>query len=474
MTAVVSLAAVTGTTSDDVVASDDRTSSEGAGTRSADRPLRPSRRGSMVVEVGQFLLAGAAALVLVGFATSIAARRVGEREAIADVRTTTVIRAQGVVTPVLSDTLLTGDAAAVQRLDTVVREAVLDEDLVRVKLWTADGRIVYADEPQLIGQQFALGTDELEAMATGRIEAEVSDLSRPENQFERGFGKLLEVYLPVRTPNGDVLLFEAYHDYALVSENGDRLWRSFAPISIGALVMLEVVQVPLAVSLAWRLRQRQREREALLSRALEASEVERRQIASDLHDGVVQDLAGVAFAMSAAQRRADTEATVDARQLDEWAAIVRANIRDLRSLVVDIYPPDFDEVSLGSALDDLAGRARTRGIDVTVDVSALTDPVPDAIARLLYRAAQEGVRNTLAHADAQQLRIAAFTSGMVAGIEVADDGRGIDDDTRADRERAGHVGLVALRGLVTDAGGRMTLESQPGRGVTLRVEVPLP
>jgi signal transduction histidine kinase len=309
-------------------------------------------------------------------------------------------------------------------------------------------------------------------MATGRIEAEVSDVSREENRFERDFDKLLEVYLPVRTPNGDVLLFEAYHRYELVTENVDRLWRSFAPISIGALVMLEVVQLPLAFSLARRLRQRQREREALLSRAIEASDIERRQIASDLHDGVVQDLAGVAFGMSAARRRAQPDPDVDARNLDEWSEVVRGSIRDLRSLVVDIYPPDFDEVTLESALADLAARAAARDMDASVEATDASDPIPDATSRLLYRAAQEGVRNALKHADASSVRIRLSTPAGRAAIEVTDDGRGMD--ASADGPASGHVGLVALRGLVTDAGGWMTIESAPSGGTTLRVEVPLP
>ena len=433
----------------------------------------PRRNRSVALEVGLFVLAGAAALTIVGFATSIAARRVGEREAIADVRTTTVLRAQGVVAPALDDGLITGDEAAIDRLDTVVRQFVLDDDLVRVKVWTADGTLVYSDEPRLIGSRYDLGENELAAMATGRIEAEVSDLSEPENRFEREYDRLLEVYLPVRTPGGDVVLFEAYHRYELVSANGARLWRSFAPISIGALIMLEVVQLPLALSLARRLRLRQDEREGLLRRTLEASEVERRQIASDLHDGVVQDLAGVAFALSAAGRR-EAGAEVDARLLDDSADTVRSSIRALRSLVVDIYPPDFDEVTLESALAELADRAGERGIDSSVDTEGLADPIPDQVARLLYRAAQEGIRNALRHAEATQIRIVASTLGSRAALGVIDDGRGMRDDELAARVGEGHVGLLALRGLVQDAGGTMQIDTSPGRGTTLRVEVPLP
>lgn len=425
----------------------------------------------MAVEVGQFLLAGAVALVIVGVATAIAARRVGERQAITDVRTTTVLRAQGIVEPAIDDGVLSGDEAALRRVDDAVRSAVLDEDLVRVKLWSADGTIIYSDEPALVGARYDLGDDEVEAMATGRIEAEVSDLTKPENRFERSFGKLLEVYLPIRAPGGEVILFEAYHRYGLVTANGDRLWRSFAPISIGALVMLEVVQLPLAISLARRLRQRQEEREGLLNRALEASAIERRQIASDLHDGVVQDLTGVAFALSAATRRAPSP-PVDATLLDESADTIRASIRALRSLVVDIYPPDFDQVSLGSALADLAVRARDRGVELHVEIDDVDDDLPDQVARLLYRAAQEGVRNALSHAEASTITIRAAVHGSAARLDVVDDGRGFDAD--ATERGDGHVGLTVLHGLVRDAGGAMRVRSAVGAGTTLTVEVPVP
>jgi signal transduction histidine kinase len=165
---------------------------------------------------------------------------------------------------------------------------------------------------------------------------------------------LLEVYLPIRTPSGTPLLFEAYYDYSLVARNGSRLWRSFAPISLGALLMLELVQIPIVWALARRLRMRLRERELLLHRALEASDVERRQIASDLHDGAVQNLAGVAYALSATARRERAQgASADAKMIDDAAESIRDSIRSLRSLIVDIYPPDFDDVSFESAMTDL-------------------------------------------------------------------------------------------------------------------------
>jgi len=424
----------------------------------------------VTVQVGKFAVAGVVALAVVGLGTSIASRRVGQREAVSDARTTTLAKAQGLVEPALEDGILTGSHDARARLDAMKGD-VLDSALVRVKVWDAGGTIVYSDEPRLIGTTYELGDDQQASITTGRIEAEVSDLSKPENRFERPYGKLLEVYLPIRTPSGTPLLFEAYYRYSLVSDNGSRLWRSFAPIALGALMLLQLVQIPLAWSLARRLRQRLQEREVLLERALQASEVERRQIASDLHDGVVQDLAGVAYSLSAATRSGNGTGP-DPALVDQSAEAVRASIRALRSLVVDIYPPDFGEEPLDAALGDLVERARTRGLQAELDVTAAADPIPDHAARLVYRVAQEGIRNAVNHSGAGRVRVALRTAGDRATVEVVDDGRGFDEAEAKERAAAGHVGLRALSGLLGDNGGTLDIHSVPGEGTTLRAEVP--
>ncbi len=427
----------------------------------------------MLIQVGQFALAGLAALLLVGFATYTASRRVGTREAIADARTTTVIKAQGLVEPLLDDDLVTGSAPARTALDRLVRTDVLSADLVRVKLWTPQGRIVYSDDPRVIGATYVLGADEKSSLQTGRIAAEVSDLSKPENRFDTGFHKLLEVYLPVQTTSGSPLLFEAYYRYDLVKRNGDRLWRSIAPITLGALVMLQLVQLPLAWSLATRLQARVREREQLLQRALEASEVERRQIASDLHDSVVQDLAGVAFSLAAAAREPARDAA-DSRALDAAAESVRGGVRDLRSLVVDLYPPDFSEVALPSALEDLVARTREDGTDAELQVFVAPGMILSVgVARLVYRAAQEGLRNVKKHAGATSVVVRVVAADGRAVLEVTDNGRGFTAEDRELRRKQGHVGLVALEGLVGDAGGTLTVTGGAG-GTSLRLEVPEP
>jgi two-component system NarL family sensor kinase len=429
-------------------------------------------RWSVAIQVGQFTLVGLVAVVIVGLATAIASRRVGEREAIVDARTKTLVKAQGFVEPAVTNGLLTGQSAAVSKIETVVRRDVLDDSLVRVKIWNRDGTIVYSDEPLLIGSRYTLAADDLAALDTGVILADVSDLTKPENRFERAQGKLLEVYLPIRAPNGERLLFEGYFRYSAVSSSGARIWRAFAPISLGALVALELVQIPLAWSLARRLRQRQREREGLLQQALDASDMERRRIASDLHDGVVQDLVGVAFTLGGAARRDDIP-PASAQLLSESADDVRVSIKALRSLLVEIYPPNLFDEGLVAALTDLLARANGKGIVTTLDAHDLTAAPPPAAAGLLYRCAQEALRNVMSHAQATAVTMRVSDRDRIATLEVVDNGIGFEPEHAGHDVKDGHIGLHGLAALVTDAGGTFEVDSAPGAGTRVRVEVPL-
>ena len=426
----------------------------------------PSARSAVLT----FLLASLAALgALVGGGVLVL-RAVGEDEAVDQARRTALLTGQGIVEPALTDAVLTGRGPAVARVDRLVTERVLDDRVVRVKLWTPDGRIVYSDEPRLIGARYALGADERKALRTGAAAAAESDLERPENRYERPEGRLLEVYLPVRTPSGRQLLYESYQRFGSIASGGQRLWLAFAPVALGALVIFWLVQVPLAWTMARRLESGRREREDLLENALEASAAERRRIASDLHDGVVQDLAGLSYALSAgAERAADDPPARDV--LRRGAAGVRASIRRLRSMIVEIHPPDLHAEGLGAALQDLAAPLREAGVGVEV-------VVPDDLAleprveELLYRGAREALRNVAEHAEAGRVRLEVAAGPERVRLVVEDDGRGIDDARRAERRAEGHVGLVLLAELAAHLDGELTVGPRPGGGTRLELEAP--
>src|SRR5436305_5517553 len=264
-------------------------------------------RKSVATSVTQFVLAGLAAVVLISAGTIYVVRRNATTEAIRNARDIAGIDGRAVAEPVLVDGVVSDDPVAMARINTVVHERILSERVVRVKVWTPEGRIVYSDEPRLIGQAFDLGAGERAALRTGKIDADLSKLDEPENRYERPYNKLLEVYVPVHTIGGQKLLFETYLRYSSITASGRHIWGSFAPVMVGGLLLLFLVQVPLAWSLARGLRRGQEERERLLRRALDASDADRLPPPRDLPDGVVQSLAGVSYSLAAAADRLDGE-----------------------------------------------------------------------------------------------------------------------------------------------------------------------
>jgi signal transduction histidine kinase len=369
------------------------------------------------------------------------------------------------VEPVLRDALLQGDARALSALDRVVQERVLsDPSIARVKIWDTSGRIVYSDEPRLIGARYAMSPHDLAEFAEQGVSAEISDLSKPENRFERGFGRLLEVYLAVQTPSGRTLRYETYYRSSFISSRASQIFREFAPVMLGALVLLALIQLPLAWWLARRVRQGQVEQERLLRRAIEASDLERRRIAGDLHDGVVQDLTAVSYSLAAAAETAP--APFDA-QLREAAAETRHGIGQLRTLLVEIYPPELHRAGLEAALGDLASAARARGLDTTLEVAPDVE-LSEQQEALLFRVAQEALRNAVKHADARHVRVEVARTDGRARLLVEDDGRGFDPS--GPREE-GHFGLRMLEDLVRESGVELRVDAAPGRGSRVAVEV---
>ena len=438
-------------------------------TQDSGTPVASLRPVSVPKAVATFLVAGLLVLSVVGVVLAFAQRQVATAEAIRDARTLTNLEATDVIGPLLNDAALV-PGPAFDALDRVVRERVLGSYVVRVKIWDATGRVVYSDDRALVGQQFVLGEDEQEALRTGRTTAEVSDLDKPENTDERRFGKLLSVYMGVRTPTGTPLLVETYQPYTVIVESSRRMWLASLPVLVVGLILLYLVQAPLAYRMARRLRAAQEEREGLLLASLAASDRERSRIAADLHDGVVQGLSGTSMSLAAAASARTADPT-SASAMSAAAADLRRWIRELRSLVVTITPPTLHAQGLAASLADLGATLELRGLRVYVDVRD-TEGIDEATESLLYRAAQEAVRNVVRHAGATTVSIVIARESEELVLRVRDDGRGIDS-TDTPRRR-GSVGLDLLSSLVAGQGGRLTVDGPPGGGTQLMVRLPAP
>ncbi len=436
------------------------------------RPRPPS----LARVVGRFVAANLLAVALLMAGSVWASQEAAQNEAIADARHTTDLLATLLVEPNIDERLAAGDSAAVAALDTVLRDRLAAADVIRVKIWTPDGDIVYSDEPRLIGRNYPLGSDDREALEDRVTGAELSDLSRPENQFERSFGQLLEVYRAIETPDRQPLLLETYSSYEEATARQADIWYRFAPISVAVLLALLAVQLPLASRMVSQIRATARERELLQARALDASTEERRRIAGSLHDGIVQDVSASSLLLAGAADRLRESAPTGPPQevgeaLAEASVALRESVGSLRTLLVEIYPANLERAGLAPALADLAARLRPRGIDVTISVPERLD-VPLETATLLFRTAQEALLNVVKHAHARHVEVALSEAPDALVLEVTDDGAGFDLPTALSRQQGGHLGLSLLADLAAGDGATLDMLTAPGAGTCLRLTVP--
>jgi two-component system NarL family sensor kinase len=457
--------------------------------RGADEP--PSL-GRVIVPVAIAALVVAAIVAVAG---SLVSQRIAEQQAVHDVTELTDDLAVSVIQPALTDTM-PGDPAQARRiLDPLVGHWLNRVgEMVRVKVWTPTGTVLYSDEPRLIGRTFELEPGSRLTLLQPRTEADITDLRRPENRYERGEGKLLEVYRPVWTPGGQPLLFETYFRYDTVSQRSHQLWRGFVGVMLSSLLALLLLLGAAGWLMLVRARRARVRQEDLMRRALDASDAERRRIAATLHDGVVQQLVAASFiAAGQAQRAAADGDQRLAGDLRSVAASVRDGVAGLRSLLVDIYPPSLRAAGLANALRDLAGGASGHGGAVEADIDAdVADRVPEQGQEAIFRIAQEALRNAVRHAHAEHitLRLAAAGDGT-ARLEIEDDGLGFDAIAVAGEGRSqenavdppepghgagpeGHFGLRLMADAARHGGGWLGVISSPGMGTRIRYQLSAP
>jgi two-component system NarL family sensor kinase len=433
----------------------------------APEPEKPVARKKLVLRV--FLL-GLLVAVAVSVAGGLVAQKLAEGEAVLNASARTNDIAVNLVSRVLENGLAEGDPTAIRALDARVRETVLAHDIARVKVWSADGRIVYSDESGLIGQRFGLGEDELTALRSGRTEADISDLNKPENRFERGNGPLLEVYRTVRTPDGTPLLFEVYYHYSDVVTSTQHIWLAFTIIIPASLLLLLVALLPLLNGLVRSVERAREEREFSLLKALDASDAERRRIAASVHDGPVQDLIGASYRLGAAT--ADAQGSELEFVFSAAEGAVRDSIDGLREMLVDLYPASLTDAGLATALGDYASGLRSRGAVVLLRIEDDVQVQPSG-QQLIFRIARELIANAVKHGEGSLIQVEVRAEQESAILTVSDEGPGFDADRVVHMPPKGHFGMRLLQDAVRESriNATLTVRSAPGVGTTWRLVV---
>lgn len=208
----------------------------------------------------------------------------------------------------------------------------------------------------------------------------------------------------------------------------------------------------------------------LASQVISAGDQERAHIARELHDSTAQQLSALEMLVTTSLR--ETPAGPQHERLAVMRDITVEALTEVRTLSHNVHPRVLDDLGLVSALEFLARRTRegsgnALAVRVTSDVTA---PVPPVVASVLYRVAQEAVRNAVRHGRPRDLRIALQADAREARLEVEDDGAGFDVG-RAEATRAG-MGLFLMRERLALIGGTVEFLSRPGRTV-VRASAPV-
>ncbi|MEP6953254.1 MAG: GAF domain-containing sensor histidine kinase [Solirubrobacteraceae bacterium] len=197
---------------------------------------------------------------------------------------------------------------------------------------------------------------------------------------------------------------------------------------------------------------------------------ERNRLALELHDVVSQKLFALVLGAEAAATTLDRDPEATRGQLQRLQSLSREALDELRSLVLELRPPDLDRDGLCGTLTkhvELVRRLHDAHIDLDLDAGVTAGAERD---REILRVAQEALHNALRHADARRVRVSVRTDGAALVLEVADDGIGFDPDDAELRSR--HLGLTSMEERARRIGGQLRIDPTPGGGATVRLQAP--
>jgi signal transduction histidine kinase len=209
----------------------------------------------------------------------------------------------------------------------------------------------------------------------------------------------------------------------------------------------------------------------LASRLESAKEEERQHISRELHDELGQTLTAAKISLQMLQN----EPGVPGEKLQSAVGMMDSMIGQVRAISLDLRPPLLDEAGLVPALkSELKKVSEQTGIKIDFSVPDDMPLFPEHIETVAFRVSQEAVSNSLRHSGASHVSVSLSLEDDDLLLTIEDDGCGFDvDEARVRAMRGEHLGLLGLDERVNAVGGRVRLESEPGRGTLLRIRLPV-
>jgi signal transduction histidine kinase len=212
----------------------------------------------------------------------------------------------------------------------------------------------------------------------------------------------------------------------------------------------------------------------LLRRSVTAQEEDRQRIARELHDEIGQTLTGLAMGLRGVQQSLNGDLNQVRLQLRQLEGMTVLAIGELSRLVADLRPSLLDDMGLHAALgwyvDEVNRRGSTR---VELTLQGARRRLPPEVEITLFRIAQETLNNVIRHAQASQATVKLVRDSKLASLHVCDNGVGFDPAAVLEQDTRPGWGLVGIQERVGLAGGDCRIESAPGEGTSLTVDIPL-
>jgi signal transduction histidine kinase len=240
-------------------------------------------------------------------------------------------------------------------------------------------------------------------------------------------------------------------------------------IVLSASATLYVVRLARGVEMRFRdVVKAEHELKDLSARLVEMQEKERRTLSRELHDEVGQSLSAVLMEIGNLNAVLPDESPELRMHLDSIKKLAENSVKVVRNMALLLRPSMLDDLGLLPALQWQAREvSRRTGIEIDVAADNVADDLPEDHKTCIYRVVQEALHNCARHSGARLVRLRVMQQDNKIVLTIEDDGRGFD--SRVVRG----MGLLGMEERITHLGGSFTVDSKPGQGATLHIELPL-
>lgn len=383
---------------------------------------------------------------------------------------------------------------SIKSLDRLMESRSLKRHIVSIKIWRADGTVVYGTDKSITNRKFPM--DEIAEALKGNVVTDLEDLDQEENEFERKLNvPLYEIYAPLREfHSGKIIAVGEFYEKAESLEQEINRVRQQVWLMVGAATLAMLMLLFFLVRRGDKIIQRQQV--ALRMRLLEQTrlhasnaalqrkmttatqefsrinELTLRRIGADLHDGPAQLLTLILIRLD---DLADNCSAVDQESMETIRGAATDALREVRDLSRGLALPEINDLTLLEELQLVAQRHEQRtGTKVELKLGPLPDAAPLPLKLCIYRFVQETLNNAYRHAQGRGQVVSGNHLNGKLLITVKDDGPGMTADALViDTHGRTRLGLAGLRYRVESLGGQFSIDSSPGQGTSVSAQFKL-